>query len=68
MKFEPHIPYTFYSIKTYVSNGSRTLQNKWVYDLLNGNVCDPEWAICVYNIDLLDTGVPKLFTSKIATV
>ena len=31
MKFEPHIPNTFNSIKTYVSNGSRNAQNKWVF-------------------------------------
>ena len=31
MKFEPHIPNTFNSIKTYVSNGSRNEQNKWVF-------------------------------------
>ena len=31
MKFEPHIPNTFNSIKTYVSNGSHNAQNKWVF-------------------------------------
>ena len=60
MKFEPHIPYPFYSIKTYVSNGSRKEQIKWVFQL------SPLRVVII--LSFIDTGMPKLSTSKFAKV
>ena len=60
MKFEPHIPNTFNSIKTYVSNGSRNEQNKWVFQL------SPLRGVII--LSFMDTGMLKLFTTKIVEV
>ena len=60
MKFEPHIPYPFYSIKTYVSNGSRKEQIKWVFQL------SPLRGVII--LSFMDAGMLKLFTTKIVEV